>query len=80
MADVNSPVIQALLNSDPALVDEAIALYDENELLRAEVEKLRRVRDAAEAYRSVSTLRGYAAAQATWETLCAALDAIDWDD
>ena len=48
--------------------------------LRAEVEKLRRVRDAAEAYRSVSTLRGYAAAQATWETLCAALDAIDWDD
>jgi len=40
VADVNSPVIQALLNSDPALVDEAIALYDENELLRAEVEKL----------------------------------------
>lgn len=61
-------------------VEEVRLLRNENDRLRAEVEKLRRVRDAAEAYRSVSTLRGYAAAQATWETLCAALDAIDWDD
>ena len=61
-------------------ISRLLAMSDEALRLRAEVEKLRRVRDAAEAYRSVSTLRGYAAAQATWETLCAALDAIAWDE
>ena len=59
----------------PSAVSAALQMLPEITRLRAEVEKLRRVRDAAEAYRSVSTLRGYAAAQATWETLCAALDA-----
>lgn len=61
------------LNITPEMLDEIIRL-------RAEVEKLRRVRDAAEAYRSVSTLRGYAPAQAAWETLCAALDAAKDED